>query len=88
MSRREDKPRKKPISILNWMLTIIVSIIPGINIVGFIAMMIFAQNRSKKNFAAAALLLTVIFAVLFVAAFLIFGDQIVEFTRTLTVPVE
>lgn len=83
MSRTEDKPRRKPISILNWMLTLFVSAIPGVNIIGFVVMAIFAQNRSKRTFAGAALILTGIFAVLFVIAFLIFGDQIVEFARKL-----
>ena len=78
MSREEGRSRRKPVSIINWMLTIILSIIPGINIIGFIAMMIFAKNRSKKTFAAAALILCILFAVLFIAAFLVFGDEIVE----------
>lgn len=83
MSRTEDKPRRKPISILNWMLTLFVSAIPGVNLVGFVVMAIFAKNRSKRTFAGAALILSGIFVVLFVIAFLIFGDQIVEFARSL-----
>ena len=78
MSREEGKIRRKPVSIINWMLTIILSVIPGVNIIGFIGMMIFAKNRSKKTYAAAALILCVLFAVLFIAAFLVFGDEIVE----------
>lgn len=83
MSRTEDKPRRKPISILNWLITLFVSVIPGVNLIGFVVMAIFARNRSKRNFAGAALILTGTFVVLFVVAFLIFGDQIVEFTRGL-----
>lgn len=78
MSREEARTRRKPVSIINWMLTIILSVIPGVNILGFIGMMIFARNRSKKTYAAAALILCVLFAILFVAAFLVFGDEIVE----------
>ena len=78
MSREEGRIRRKPVSIVNWMLTIILAVIPGVNIISFVATLIFAQNRSKKSFAAAALILCAVFAVLFVAAFLIFGDQIVE----------
>ncbi|MBQ4089202.1 MAG: hypothetical protein IJC56_04895 [Clostridia bacterium] len=83
MSRTEAKARRKPISIINWMLTIILSIIPGVNIIGFIAMMIFAKNRSKKTFAAAALILCVLAAILFIAAFLFFGNKIVELVSRL-----
>ena len=86
MSRSEERSRRKPISIINWMLTILLSIIPGVNIIGFIAMMIFSKSRSKKNFAAASLILIVLAAVLFVAAFVVFGDEIVEFAKKLNVP--
>jgi len=83
MSRSEERIKRKPISIINWILTILLSVIPGVNIIGFIAMIIFAKNRSKKNFAIASLILIVLLAVLFVAAFLVFGDQIVEFAKGL-----
>ena len=83
MSRAEARAKRKPVSILNWMLTIIMSIIPGVNIIGFIATMIFAKNRSKKTYAAAALILCVVFVVLFIAAFLIFGDKIVDLVSKL-----
>ena len=83
MSRSSERIKRKPISVINWMLTVLLSVIPGINVVGFIAMIIFAKNRSKKNFAIASLLLCTIFAVLFVAAFVLFGDQIVEFAKGL-----
>lgn len=83
MSREEGRIRRKPVSIINWMLTIILSVIPGVNLIGFIAMMIFARNKSKKTFAAAALILCLLFAVLFIAAFLIFGDEIVELASKL-----
>ena len=84
MSRKENRIRRKPISILNWMLTIIIAVIPGVNVLGCLGMLIFDKNRSKKNFAAAALILMVIFAVLFLLAFLIFGDQIVALTKQLS----
>ena len=29
MSRTEEKSRRKPISVINWMLTILFSVIPG-----------------------------------------------------------
>lgn len=83
MRREEGRVRRKPISIINWMLTIIISVIPGVNIIGFVVMLIFARNKSKKTFAAAALILCALAVVLFIAAFLIFGDQIVELASKL-----
>jgi len=83
MSREEGRIRRKPVSIINWMLTIILSILPGVNFIGFIAMMIFAKNKSKKTFAAAALILCLLFNILFIAAFLFFGDEIVKLASQL-----
>ena len=84
MSRKENRIRRKPISILNWMLTIIVTFIPGVNVLGCLGMLIFSKNRSKKNYSAAALILIAIFVVLFLLAFLFFGDQIVDLTKKLS----
>lgn len=83
MSREEGRIRRKPVSIINWMLTIILSVIPGVNLIGFIVMMIFAKNKSKKTFAAAAFILCLLAAILFIAAFLIFGDEIVKLASKL-----
>ena len=83
MSRAEARAKRKPVSIINWMLTIIMSIIPGVNIIGFIATIIFAKNRSKKTYAAAALILCAVAIILTIAAFLIFGDKIVELAEKL-----
>ena len=48
MSREEGKIRRKPVSIINWMLTIILSVIPGVNLIGFIVMMIFAKTSPRR----------------------------------------
>ena len=84
MSRSADMPkRKKGISTLNWMLTLILAAIPGVNILSFILTLIVGKARSKRTFAAAALILTVILLLLVAAAFVFFGDQIVEFAKGL-----
>ena len=85
MSREEGRIRRKPVSVINWMLTIILAVIPGVNIISFIATIIFARNRSKKTFAIAALILILLFIALFIAAFLIFGDKIVELAGKLNI---
>lgn len=84
MSHSDDMPkRKKGISVINWMLTLLVSAIPGVNIIFFILTLIVGKARSKRTYAAAALILTGIFLVLICAAFVVFGDQIVEFAKKL-----
>ena len=83
MSQKETKPRKKGISHVNWLGTLLLSALPGINVIAWVLFCIFGKNRSKRTFAAAALILTGAFAVLFCLAFFFFGDQIVAWTKTL-----
>lgn len=84
MSHSDDMPkRKKGISVVNWMLTLLVSAIPGVNLIFFILTLIVSKTRSKRTYAAAALILTVAFLALSAAAFVVFGDEIVEFARKL-----
>ncbi len=75
--------RKKGITVFNWMITLILSAIPGVNVIFFVLSLIFAKSRPKRTFAGAALILTVLFAAIIVAAFMIFGDEIVDFARRL-----
>ena len=69
MSQKETKPRKKGISLVNWLGTLLLSALPGINVIAWVLFCIFGKNRSKRTFAAAALILTGAFAVLFCLAF-------------------
>ena len=51
---------EKPISFLNWFFTLLLSIIPGANIIFFIITLSCARTSSKRRFATAALVLTII----------------------------
>ena len=83
MSHTDDTPRKRGVSVLNWMGTLILAAIPGVNIIALILFATLGKSRSKRTFAGAALILMAICAVLFVAAFMIFGDQLTEFAHKL-----
>lgn len=84
MSRKEDMPQKKKgVSILNWMGTLVLCAIPGVNIVALALMAGLAKARSKRTFAAAALILMALVIVVVIAAFLLFGDEMAEFSRKL-----
>ena len=61
-------------SILNWMGTLILYGIPGVNLIFLILSAIFAKSSAKRNFAIAGILLMVIFAILIFAAFAVFPD--------------
>ena len=80
-------------SVLNWMGTLILYGIPGVNLIFLILTIIFAKSAAKRNFAIAALLLAVLCAVLTFAAFAVFpdfftrlGEQIREAGRVVTIP--
>lgn len=62
--------KKNRISVLNWMATLFVCAIPGVNIIAAICFLIFAKSASKKSFAI-ALLLWMLIAVVAVAALLV-----------------
>ena len=78
MSRTEDTPRRRGTSLFNWMGTLVLAAIPGVNLVALILFAIFGRSRAKRTFAAAGLILMGICAVLLVAAFLLFGAELVE----------
>lgn len=68
------KNSKKQPSVLNWMGTLILYGIPGVNLIFLILSAIFAKSTGKRNFAIAAILLTVIFTILTFAAFAVFPE--------------
>ena len=47
MSKKETKPRKKGISLVNWLGTLLLSALPGINVIAWVLFCIFGKNRSK-----------------------------------------
>jgi len=78
MSRSNDAPRRRSVSVLNWMGTLILTSIPGVNVIALILFAALSKSRSKRTFAGAALILMAIFAVLFAVAFMVFGDWLTE----------
>lgn len=72
------RAKKSRISVLNWMGTLLLCAIPGVNIIALICFWIFAKSPSKKSFAQAALLWMVIAAVLMVVALAVLPDQMAD----------
>ena len=73
----------KPVSVGGWMGTLLLSSIPGVNLILWIIWAFSAKRRSRKTFAIAALILTLIFIALIVAAICLFGTEILEWARQL-----
>ena len=83
MGRAENKSKYRKVSVWNWMGTLILCSIPGVNLIALILFIIFAKAQSKRSFAIAMLLLDLIVVALVVAAFLIFPDQLAQFAADL-----
>ena len=80
---RAVKNKGKRISVWNWMGTLLLCCIPGVNLIALILFIIFAKSSSKRGFAIAGLVLTLLFGVLICAAFAIFPQQLSELAETL-----
>lgn len=68
------KSSKRHPSVLNWMGTLLLTSIPGINLIFLILSAIFAKSSSKRSFAIAGILLIVLCALLTFLAFMFFPD--------------
>ena len=82
------KTRSNRVSVFNWLGTLFVSLIPGVNIIAWILFIIFCRPQPKRSFAIAAIILTVLFAALYIAAFFVFGDQLAEYAAKLAASVQ
>ncbi len=83
MARAVSKSKYKKVSVWNWMGTLILCSIPGVNLIALILFIIFAKAQSKRSFAIAMLVLELICAALVIAAFLIFPDQLAQLAADL-----
>lgn len=70
-------------SVLNWMGTLILYAIPGVNLIFLILSAIFAKTASKRSFSIAGILLIVLCAILVCAAFAIFPDFFTRLAQTM-----
>ena len=69
--------------VLNWLGTLILFSIPGVNLIFLILTIIFARSSAKRNFAIAGILLMLLFAALILAAFIFFPDYLATLTASL-----
>lgn len=83
MGRADKTNKQKKVSIWNWMGTLIVCSIPGVNLIALILMIILAKAQAKRSFAWAMLILIFIGMALICAAFLIFGAELSQFAADL-----
>lgn len=76
MARAEKSSKYRKVSVWNWMGTLILFNIPGVNIIALILTIILAKAQAKRSFAIAWLLLSIIGFALVCAAFLLFPEEL------------
>lgn len=74
---------KRQPSVLNWLGSLFLYLIPGVNLIFLILSAIFTKSTGKRNFAIAGILLFVLLAVLIFAAFCIFPDFFTRMAATM-----
>lgn len=80
MSREKNV---KKVSFFNWFITLIFSMIPGVNLLFFIGSSMFARNPSKRTYAVAALVLTLIILIAICVGVIFLGNEVVEWAEKL-----
>ena len=77
----QDTNRKRDVSILNWMGTLFLLCIPGVNLVMLFVWAFTAKSHSKRTFVIASLIWIVILIVLGALALAFYGDQTVDWLK-------
>lgn len=78
--RNPNKDYRK-VSVGGWLGTLILSSIPGVNLILWIIWAFSARRPSRRTFAIACLILFAIFAALIAVAISLFGAEILEWAR-------
>lgn len=76
----------KSVSVWNWIGTLLLAAIPVVNIITMIVLIVRARTRTRRNFAIAALALEVFFLLLFAAALVFFGEEIITWLQNVRIP--
>ena len=77
---KEGKGVKK-VSFFNWFVTLILSLIPGVNLLFFIFTIAGARNASKRTFAVAALVLSLIILIALCVSVIFFADEFADWAQ-------
>lgn len=80
MTRTKKTPK---ISVINWMGTLLLCAIPGVNLIAIICFLIFAKSPSKKTFAGAVLIWSVLIAVAAALLLLFFPQEAADLANIL-----
>ena len=82
-SKNTASRKYRKVSVWNWMGTLILSAIPGVNLIAMILFIIFAKAQAKRSFAVAMLVLMLLGVALTCAAFILFSAELSAFADLL-----
>ena len=83
-----SKKELRKVSFFNWIITLILTLIPGVNIVYLIFSAAFASAPSKKTYSAAALVLTLVVYITLCVLVFGYGETVVKWAEALLATAE
>lgn len=75
---RAETKRHSAISVGNWIWTVFLSLIPGVNVITFIVLIVVSKVPTKRNFAIASLIVAFLLVLLYLAAIMFFPDSLID----------
>ena len=81
MSDKKAEKTYKKVSVMGWIGTLILSAIPVLNLILWLIWAFSAKRPSRRTFAGACLILTLLCAALIATAITLYGQQILEWAR-------
>ena len=81
MSEKKAAKTYKKVSVMGWIGTLILSAIPVLNLILWLIWMFSAKRPSRRTFAGACLILTLLGAALIALGITLYGREILEWAR-------
>lgn len=78
MAGAEKKGKSKRVSVWNWLGTLILLGIPGVNVIALVLFLIFSEAQAKRSFCIAYLILALLGLALVCAVLLAFPQQLTD----------
>jgi len=83
MSVKKAEKNYKKVSVMGWIGTLILSAVPVLNIILWLIWLFAAKRPSRRTFAGACLILTLLCAGLIALTAALYGREILEWARQL-----
>lgn len=71
----------KPVSVGGWIVTLLLSAVPGVNLILWIIWAFAAKRPSRRSFASAMLIITLTAAIIALVIISLYGTQMLEWAR-------